>query len=422
VGESVLDLPPAALERIACEVGTPVFVYSADRIAAQHRLLSEALAGIPHRIHYSVKANSSLGILAVIRELGIGVDIVSGGELVRVIRAGFSPGDVVFSGAGKTRAELEAAVNCGVGLLNLESEWEFETLCALVRDRGAVDVGIRVNPDITADTHPYTQTAKAGHKFGVPRDRVVDLARRILDCENLRLRSLGMHLGSQISDPEPYRQGAVCLGELADKLARIGVDTLTSIDVGGGLGISYGPDPALDPMEFRDAVGGVATSRGLRLLVEPGRFLVGNSGCLLTRVICCKRSGGRNLAVTDAGMNDFVRPSLYGAYHEIRVVARAAGCGAGGAEEAEVVDVVGPNCETGDFLGMGRRLAGVGPGSLLAVLGAGAYGFVMSSNYNSRPRAAEVLVRGGRYGVIRQRETVEDLMRGETDRPEWAEL
>ncbi|GBD33101.1 Diaminopimelate decarboxylase [bacterium HR33] len=422
VGESVLDLPPQALERIAGEVGTPVFVYSADKIAEQHRALSQALAGISHRIHYSVKANSSLGILRVIRDLGLGVDIVSMGELARVLRAGFSPADIVFSGAGKTCAELEAALECGVGLLNLESEWELEILCRLARDRKPVDVGIRVNPDVTTDTHPYTQTARAGHKFGVPRDQVVDLARRIMRCGNLRLRSLGMHLGSQISQAEPYRRGAACLGELADKLVRMGVDTLASIDVGGGLGISYGPDPALDLGEFRDAVAGVASSRGLALLVEPGRFLLGNSGCLLTRVICRKRSGGRTIVITDAGMNDFLRPSLYGAYHEIRVVAEGAGGGGDASRDHDPVDVVGPNCETGDFLGMGRRLAGAGPGALLAVMGAGAYGFVMSSNYNSRPRAAEVLVREGKYAVIRQRETVEDLMRGETDSPRWVNL
>ncbi len=422
MGESVLDLEPQALERIAEEVGTPVFVYSADRIAEQHRVLSQALAGVPHRIHYSVKANSSLGVLSVIRDLGLGVDIVSLGELTRVFRAGFSASDVVFSGAGKTVAELEAAVSSGVGLLNLESEWEFETLCTLVRDREPVDVGIRVNPDVTTDTHPYTQTAKAGHKFGVPRDRVVDLARRIVDSGKLRLRSLGMHLGSQISDAAPYRRGALCLGELADELVRLGVDSLASIDVGGGFAISYGADRALDLGQFRDAVAEVASSRGLTLLVEPGRFLVGNAGCLLTRVICCKRSGGRTIVVTDAGMNDFLRPSLYGAYHEIRVVS---GCGAEAGDTGEApepLDIVGPNCETGDFLGMGRRMGRLGPGALLAVVGAGAYGFVMSSNYNSRPRAAEVLVREGRYGIIRQRETVEDLMRGETHRPEWVEL
>lgn len=421
MGESVLDLPSSALERIAEEVGTPVFVYSAERIAAQHRALSQALAGLPHRIHYSVKANSSLGILGVIRDLGLGADIVSSGELARVLRAGFAPKDIVFSGAGKTREELAAAVNCGVGLINLESEWELETLSRLIPHGRVVDVGIRVNPDVTAETHPYTQTARAGHKFGIPWDRVVDVARRVLQCNGLRLRSLGMHLGSQITDPEPYRRGASCLGELADELSKIGVDTLTSIDVGGGLGISYGQHPGLDLRQFRDAVAEVAASRGLILLVEPGRFLLGNSGCLLTRVICCKRSGGRTIAVTDAGMNDFLRPSLYGAYHEIRVVSGAFAGWGDSAGPGEVVDVVGPNCETGDFLGMERRLAGVGPGALLAVMGAGAYGFVMSSNYNSRPRAAEVLVREGRYGIIRCRETVEDLMRGETDRPEWVD-
>ncbi len=411
------------LTRIAACVGTPVYVYDAEAIRRQYAALTGALAGVPHRVHYSVKANANLAVLALIRSLGAGADIVSGGELARVRRAGFAGQDIVFSGVGKTDRELAAALQAGVGLINLESEGEFELLARLARERGTgrpVSVGIRVNPDVTADTHPYTQTGAAGMKFGVPLDQVVPLAQRIAAAAELVLRSVGMHLGSQISDPAPYRQGAARLAELVEALRAAGIRTLASVDVGGGLAISYGTSPALDARTFAEAVSPLARRTGLPLLVEPGRFLVGNAGCLLTRVLYRKRSGGRVFLVTDAGMNDLLRPSLYGAYHEIRVVDGDSGAG-GAAVSAggELVDVVGPNCESGDFLGLDRRLPGAGPGTLLAVLGAGAYGFGMSFPYNSRPRAAEVLVDGGRYAVVRDREGVDDLMRGESAQPVW---
>lgn len=419
MGQGLLTLDDAVLARVAASVGTPAFVYSADAIRSQHAALAAALSGVSHRIHYSVKANSSLGLLAVIRQLGVGVDIVSGGELARVLRAGFSPTDVVFSGVGKTPAELAGAIEAGVGLINVESAGEFDALRRAASGRRGIAVGIRVNPDVTTDTHPYTQTGKAGMKFGVPLDQVVPLARRIAADSSVALRSIGMHLGSQIVDPLPYRHGVEKLAALVDQIRRAGIDTLSSVDVGGGLGISYGCEPGLDARAFAQVVVPLAERTGLTLLVEPGRFVVGNAGCLLTRVLHHKRSGGREILVTDAGMNDFLRPSLYQAYHEIRVIAPAAS--PPGAAEG-VVDVVGPNCESGDFLGLERVLPGAGAGCLLAVLGAGAYGFGMSSQYNSRPRAAEVLVDGARFGVIRARETVDDLMRGETATPEWIGL
>lgn len=411
------------LTRIAASVGTPVYVYDAEAIRRQYAALTGALAGVPHRVHYSVKANANLAVLALIRSLGAGADIVSGGELARVRRAGFAGQDIVFSGVGKTEGELAAALQAGVGLINLESEGEFELLARLARERGTgrpVSVGIRVNPDVTADTHPYTQTGAAGMKFGVPLDQVVPLAQRIAAGPELVLRSVGMHLGSQISDPAPYRQGAARLAELVEALRAAGIRTLASVNVGGGLAISYGASPALDARTFAEAVSPLARRTGLPLLVEPGRFLVGNAGCLLTRVLYRKRSGGRVFLVTDAGMNALLRPSLYGAYHEIRVVDGDSGAGGAAASAGgELVDVVGPNCESGDFLGLDRRLPGAGPGTLLAVLGAGAYGFGMSFPYNSRPRAAEVLVDGGRYAVVREREGVDDLMRGESAQPVW---
>lgn len=425
VGKGVLTLSGDLLARIASAAGTPVYVYSADAIRSQHAALTDALGPVPHRIHYSVKANSTHGILALVRSLGMGADIVSVGELARVLRAGFAAARIVFSGVGKTPAELAAAIDAGVGLINLESEAEFDTVAAIARDRGSrhVSVGIRANPDVTTDTHPYTQTGKAGMKFGVPLDQVVRLAVRIHQTPGTRLVSVGMHIGSQIVDPAPYRAGAARLGELVAQLRQAGVETLASVDVGGGLGIDYGCEPGIEAGAFASAVAPLARETGLPLLIEPGRFLVGNAGVLLTRVLYHKRSGGREFLITDAGMNDFMRPSLYRAHHEIVVIGEAPGT-AETAETAEsapgsLVDVVGPNCESGDFLGLERSLPGAGPGALLAVLGAGAYGFGMSSHYNSRPRGPEVLVDGSRFAVIRVRETADDLTRGEVPAPEW---
>lgn len=398
-------------------MGTPVYVYDADAIRRQYAALSAALSGVPHRIHYSVKANANLAVLSLLRGLGAGADIVSAGELARVLAAGFRGPDIVFSGVGKSERELAAALGAGVGLINLESEGEFEVLARLARGRAApVAVGIRVNPDVTTETHPYTQTGRAGMKFGVPLDLVIPLARRIVAERGVMLASVAMHIGSQIADAAPYREGAARLAELVAQLREAGIRSLASVDVGGGLGISYGCEEGLDLARFAEAVAPLAEGTGLPLLVEPGRFLVGNAGYLLTRVLYRKRSGGRQFVVTDAGMNDLLRPSLYQAYHEIRVLD---GTDTASPANPTVVDVVGPNCESGDFLALDRSLPATRPGSLLAVLGAGAYGFGMSFQYNSRPRAPEVLVDGGRFAVVRERETVDDLMRGERPDPEW---
>jgi diaminopimelate decarboxylase len=437
VGQGLLTLPPRLLARIAASAGTPVYVYDADHVRRQFRLLQAALGTIPHRIHYSVKANANLAVLSLVRHLGAGADIVSGGELVRALKAGFTPAEIVFSGVGKSEAELEAALDAGVGLINLESAGELAVVRHLARGRrGPVAVGIRVNPDVAADTpHPYTQTGRSGMKFGVPLDQVLPLARAVAAESDMVLRSLGMHIGSQIAAAEPYAAGAARLADLVGQLREAGIATLTSVDVGGGFAISYGCEPGLDPAAFVAAIAPLASATGLPLLIEPGRFLLGNAGCLLTRVLYRKRSGSREFVVADAGMNDLLRPSLYQARHEIVVIeaaeaAAAADPPAGHSAPASAappasavpVDVVGPNCESGDFLGLNRVLPGAVPGALLAVLSAGAYGFGMSSQYNSRPRAAEVLVDGDRFAVVRRREVVEDLMRGETTTLDWMEV
>jgi diaminopimelate decarboxylase len=404
-------MPPALLRTIAERVGTPAYVYSADAMRQRYRLLDEALAAVPHRICYSVKANGNLAVLRVLKELGAGADIVSVGELQRALKAGFDAGSIVFSGVGKTRPELEAAMRAGVGHVNIESSDEFATLAAVAQAVGRpVGVGIRVNPDVAADTHPYTKTGEKTAKFGVPFDEVVGLALRIAAEPLLKLRGLAMHLGSQITDVEPYRRGTAKLLELVVAIRAAGVGTLETLDVGGGLGVRYHDETEPDVDAFAKAVAPAVSAAGLMLLCEPGRFLVGNAGVLLTRVLYRKHAGGRDYVIVDAGMSDFVRPSHYNAHHEIVPLTD-------NARAEETVNVVGPICESGDFLALDRRMPAVEDGEYLAVLGAGAYGFVMSSTYNARPRAPEVIVDGARYFVARQRETVDDLLRGEIAEP-----
>ncbi|MEO8633955.1 MAG: diaminopimelate decarboxylase [Gemmatimonadales bacterium] len=401
------------LTEIARAVGTPAYVYNAGVIRAQYRRLDEALAAVPHRICFAVKANSNLAVLRVFRDLGAGADIVSGGEMQRALAAGYPADRIVFSGVGKSPAELEAALAAGVGHIHLESADELEKLGAIAnRTGGSVAVGIRVNPDVTADTHPYIATGQGGIKFGVPFDQVLDLAQAVHRHGRLRLDSIAMHLGSQILDPSPYAQGVTKLSGLVQRIRDAGIDTLKNLDIGGGLGIRYKDEIPLDPIRFVETILPIAKATGLTVVMEPGRFLVGSAGLMLTTTLSRKHSGGKELVLVDAGMNDLVRPSHYMAYHDIVELEAA-----GRAEAA--VDVVGPVCETGDFLARDRMLPGLAPGEALAVLGAGAYGFVMASTYNGRPRPAEVLVDGDRWAVVRRRETVESLFAGETAEPKW---
>jgi len=402
-----LYLGDVRLGDIADGAGTPTYVYSLDVIRARYEALKAALAAVPHRICFAVKANGNLAVLRTLARLGAGADIVSGGELKRALAAGFPAERIVFSGVGKTDAELEAAVEAGVGHVHVESAAELGALAAVVTRRGRpLRLGIRVNPDVTADTHPYIATGRGGIKFGVPFDQVLPLARQMGAHRLLTLDTLAMHIGSQILDPRPYSEGARRLVQLVETCAAEGIGSITSLDLGGGLGIRYRDETPLDPGTLLDAVFPALQGRGLTLVLEPGRYLVGPAGLLLTEVLSRKHSGGKDLAVVDAGMNDLVRPSHYSAYHEI-VELEASGRPAG------VVDVVGPVCETGDFLALDRVLPALERGDRLAVLGAGAYGFVMSSNYNSRPRPAEVVVDGPHWKTARPRETLDDLLRPE---------
>lgn len=404
------------LEDLARAVGTPAYVYSASHIRDQYRRLASALSSARHRIHYSVKANSSLAVLALLRELGAGVDIVSGGELERALRSGYSGSDVVFSGVGKTEQELRAALDAGVLLFNVESDAELRQLDRIARSMGRrAPVALRVNPEVTVDTpHPYTRTGERGMKFGIPYDEALEVARAALRMPGVALTGVDMHIGSQVTVLDPYEEGLRRLLELVSALRDLGSSDLEYLDVGGGLAVTYDDELPTNPEAFAAAIVPQAVTSGLTLIVEPGRYLVGNAGILLTRVLYRKRSGGRDYVITDAGMNDLLRPSHYQAYHHISAV-RPSGSSA-------TYDVVGPVCESGDFFALNRTMDAVTEGDLLIVHSAGAYGFVMASNYNSRPRPPEILVDGDRYAVIRERETYDDLFRHERATPEWSRI
>ena len=411
----VLACEGVALPRIADAVGTPVYVYSLGGIREQYARLARAFAGVPHRVHYSMKANSNHAILTLLRALGAGVDIVSGGELYRALHAGMTGRDVVFSGVGKTADELRQALDAGVLLINVESEGELRVLDAVAGERGVrAPVALRVNPEVTVDSpHRYIRTGERGMKFGIPYDEAAELARLTLGLPNVQLAGLDMHVGSQVSSLEPYRDGVARLLELV-RLARAdGAAELTYLDIGGGLAVSYQDEEPIDVDAFASAMALMVAGTGLTLIVEPGRYLVGNAGILLTRVLYRKRSGGRDFIITDAGMNDLLRPSHYDAYHHIEAIVPRDARG--------TFDVVGPVCESGDFLALGRTMEAAEEGDLLAVRSAGAYGFVMASSYNSRPRVAEVVVDGDRWAVATERETYDDLVRHERTTLDWSD-
>ncbi|MBC7789801.1 MAG: diaminopimelate decarboxylase [Anaerolineae bacterium] len=401
------------LEAIAAEVGTPTFIYDAAAIRGQYARLVNSLQSAPHRIHYSMKANSSHAILSLLRELGAGVDIVSGGELFRALRAGFTGRDIVFSGVGKTRTELKDALEAGILLVNVESEGELRLLNEVAGELGAVaPIALRVNPEVTVDTpHPYTRTGERGLKFGIPYAEAIQVGRLALSLPNILLLGVDMHIGSQVSSLEPYRAGTERLLELHAKLRLEGANDIAYLDIGGGLAVTYNDELATDVEAFAAAILRIVENVPLTLILEPGRFLVGNAGLLLTRVVYRKSSGGRQYIITDAGMNDLLRPSHYNAYHHIESV-RPNG-------QRGVFDVVGPVCESGDFFALGRSMDAAEPDDLLVIRSAGAYGFCMSSTYNSRPRAAEVVVDGDRWAIATEREEYSDLTAREITNLTW---
>jgi diaminopimelate decarboxylase len=406
------------LARIADAIGTPVYVYSAGAVRAQYAALDAALEPIPHRIHYSVKANGNLALLRLVRSLGAGVDIVSGGELDRARRAGFGGSDILFGGVGKTARELREALDAGVLLINVESEAEAELLSGIaVRAGVTAPVALRINPEVMVDTpHPYTRTGERGMRFGIPVDDALAVAQRVHRLPGIRLVGLDAHIGSQITGVDPYERATVRLVELVQALRAAGAGgDLRYLDVGGGLAVSYGDAEATDVGTFARTLIDPIGPTGLTLLVEPGRYLVANAGVLLTRVLYRKRSGGKTHVITDAGMTDLLRPSHYHSYHRIEPVMLNPG------ERPESVDVSGPVCESGDFFALDRAIPPVAPGDLLAIHSTGAYGFVMASNYNARPRPPEVLVDGSRHALVREREGYDDLVRHELQDPTWVD-
>jgi diaminopimelate decarboxylase len=404
-----LCLSGVALTDIAAEFGTPVYAYSADAITAAYTALTQAFGDRPHRLCYAVKANSNLSILALLARLGAGFDIVSGGELTRVLAAGGDPAKVVFSGVGKRADEIRAALSVGIGCLNVESPAELDQVARIAGELGIVaPVALRVNPDVDAKTHPYISTGLKDNKFGIPMNQAAALYRRIQQDPHLRAVGLDCHIGSQILDVSPFAAAAKRVLALLDELILLGIE-LHHLDLGGGLGIRYTTEQAPTAADWVNAVRTVVDAhpiaRRLPIWLEPGKFLVGPAGVLISRVEYLKPhpEDGKSFAIVDAAMNDLIRPALYGSVMAIEAVQPAAGLASSDWE------IVGPVCETGDFLGKGRQLP-LTAGDCVAVLGAGAYGFSMASNYNTRGRPAEVLIEHGRMRLIRARESIDDLL------------
>ena len=394
------------LSDIAARYGTPCYVYSRAALTDGYRQFSDALRGREHLICYAVKANANLAILNVFARLGAGFDIVSGGELQRVLAAGGDARKVVFSGVGKTADEMRMALEAGILCFNVESSPELDRLNAVAAGMGKVAaISLRVNPDVDAKTHPYISTGLKQNKFGVAYSEAIALYRKARACSNLHIAGMDCHIGSQLTETSPFIAAVEKVLALVDALASEGIH-LEHLDLGGGLGICYDDETPPAIADYIAALLKALGGRAQKLILEPGRVLVGNAGVLLTRVEYLKHGEEKNFAIVDAAMNDLLRPALYDAYHRILPVEQEN-------HPAQNFEVVGPICETGDFIGHDRRLA-IAPQSLLAVCSAGAYGMSMSSNYNTRPRAAEVMVDGDAVHLVRERETVKHLMAGES--------
>ena len=411
-GAEALHCDKLPASELARRFGTPLYVYSASMIRERVKAFEKAFHGFPHTICYAVKANSNLSILRLLARLGLGFDVVSGGELQRVLRANRAAARrVVFSGVGKTAAEINLALRSNILAFNVESAPELQLLGECARKlRKKARIALRVNPDVSAETHPYISTGLHQHKFGIPIQQARELYTLAAQEKSLKVASVSVHIGSQIRDIKPFREAMERVAELVRELRGEGHD-IRYVDAGGGLGISYDQS---DNDAFPDRVAAYAEAlttplRDLKihLLLEPGRSIVGPAGILLTRLIYKKTNGAKKFLIVDAAMNDLIRPSLYSAHHEIVPVQPDS-------SSAEKVDIVGPICETGDFFARDHQLQAVNEGDLLAILDAGAYGMVLASNYNTRPRAAEVLVDGAKAKIIRKRETLQDLLRAES--------
>jgi diaminopimelate decarboxylase len=405
--DSPLYCGQVSIESLAKRHGTPLYVYSADQILERLALFQQALGSRDHLVCYAVKANSALAILKLLAARGAGFDIVSGGELERVLAAApEAVGRVVYSGVGKTAAEIDLALGAGILQFNVESEAELELLAARARKlKTKASFALRVNPDVFAETHPYISTGLREHKFGIDIRKALAIYKGAAGNRWLEAHGISFHIGSQIRSADPFGAAMERVSKLLRQLHREGI-ALQAVDAGGGLGIDYHAgsfDAAAKVQEYASAIEQALDGFEGRLLIEPGRFVVAQAGALVARVLQVKRSGSKTFVITDAGMNDLIRPALYQAHHEIVPVRPRTG-------KARIVDVVGPVCETGDFFARDRKLAPLEPGDLVALLDAGAYGMAQSSNYNTRPRPAEVLVEGSKARLIRRRETMADLL------------
>ncbi|MEY2864178.1 MAG: diaminopimelate decarboxylase [Pseudomonadota bacterium] len=409
--DGVLHAEHVALSTLAAQHGTPLYVYSRAQFEANYRAFDQAFDFIDHQVCFAVKSNSNIAVLNVLAKLGAGFDIVSGGELARVVAAGGDPAKVVFSGLGKTEAEIETALKLGIACFNVESAAELGRIDRVAQRMGVrAPVSLRVNPDVDAQTHPYISTGLKENKFGVPSDTVYQTYQLAASLVGLEVVGIDCHIGSQLTTTTPFKDALDKIIDMIGQLKAMGI-ALKHIDIGGGLGVCYKDETPPTPAEYAAVLRPALEALGLKVYMEPGRAISANAGALLTTVDLLKPTEHRNFAVIDAAMNDLIRPSLYGAWMDIQPVAVAR------TDDLKSWDLVGSICETGDFLGKDRTLS-LHAGDVLAVLGAGAYGFVMSSNYNTRGRAAEVMVDGAAAHVVRQRETVESLWALEALLPE----
>jgi diaminopimelate decarboxylase len=395
------------LREIAKEVDTPCYVYSQATLTHHFKVFDGAFSDVPHLICYSVKANSNIAIIQLFASLGAGVDVVSGGELFRAFKAGVSPKKIVFSGVAKKEQEIKMALEAGILLFNVESEAELELINFMAKQLGKVaPIAIRVNPDVDPKTHPYIATGLKESKFGIEIKKAKALYLMATKMTYLEIKGIDCHIGSQLTILSPFLEVLEQIKIIYKELSAQGLK-IEYLDMGGGLGITYDKEVPPHPTEYAQAIKAVAKDLNCKLILEPGRVIVGNAGILLTKVLYLKKTAEKTFVIVDAGMNDLIRPSLYGVYHDIKPVKKRKG-------PQIIADIVGPICESADFFAKNRKIPLVKSGELLAIMSAGAYGFVMSSNYNSHPRAAEVLVNENKYKVIRKRETYEDLVRLET--------
>lgn len=407
----VLHAEQVSLAEIAKAHSTPLYVYSRAALEQHYKAFDEAFAFIDHQVCFAVKANSNIGVLNVLARLGAGFDIVSGGELARVLAAGGNPAKVVFSGLGKTEGEIERALNVGIACFNVESYAELARIDRVAQRLGVkAPVSLRVNPGVDAQTHPYISTGLKENKFGVPSDTVYDTYQYAASLQGLDVVGIDCHIGSQLTTTQPFVDALDKIIQMIEQLKAQGIH-LKHIDIGGGLGVRYNDETPPTPAEYAQSLQPALSKLGLKVYMEPGRAISANAGVLLTTVDLLKPTAHRNFAVIDAAMNDLIRPSLYQAWMNIVPVA------APREQDSKQWDLVGSICETGDFLGKERELS-LQEGDVLAVMGAGAYGFVMSSNYNTRPRAAEIMVDGSNVHIVRQRETLQDLWQLESCLPE----